>query len=169
MSLQQLPKLPKKPGKLSSKIGVSVRLMKIAKKIANTTPSAKETKSAMGKKVRAAKASITRNSTATFQTVGQGNDEFFFGGGMQNGYMEHSGKRIGIWEGGPHVWDKGGHANPVPFALSSHGYYAPHSCGRQPAAVAAKDLGGGRMSQTCEWVVEEADCLNLRYKSFCES
>merc|ERR1719353_2458760 len=36
--------------------------------------------------------------------------------------MEHSGRTIGIYEGGKGVWDKGGHANPVPFAMSSGGY-----------------------------------------------
>jgi len=46
--------------------------------------------------------------------------ERFYGGGMQNGHFDHTGRLLQIKEGGG--WDDGGRANPAPFFMSSKGY-----------------------------------------------
>ena len=65
-------------------------------------------------------ASLTRNSTASFQTLGVQDDEFFFGGGMQNGRFSHKGHRIRISK--DFNWADGGNPNSAPFYLSTAGY-----------------------------------------------
>lgn len=67
---------------------------------------------------------ISRNGTATFQTLSANTDggELFFGGGMQNGHFIHSGKAIRI--GVDYNWDEGGSPNAVPLYMSSQGYGA---------------------------------------------
>lgn len=49
-------------------------------------------------------------------------DEYFYGGGMQNGYFSHKDSMILIEKGGG--WNNGGRPNPVPFYMSSYGYGA---------------------------------------------
>ncbi|HEY0298707.1 MAG TPA: TIM-barrel domain-containing protein [Arachidicoccus sp.] len=58
----------------------------------------------------------------TIQTMVRQPDEYFYGGGMQNGYFSHRGKEILIEKGGG--WDAGGRANPAPFYMSTAGYGA---------------------------------------------
>jgi len=58
----------------------------------------------------------------TKQTMKRHNDEYFYGGGMQNGYFSHRDKDILIEKGGG--WDDGGRANPAPFYMSTAGYGA---------------------------------------------
>lgn len=58
----------------------------------------------------------------TIQQLKYVKDEYFYGGGMQNGYFSHKDSMIRIEKGGG--WDAGGRANPVPFYMSSRGYGA---------------------------------------------
>lgn len=66
------------------------------------------------------RASLARNSTSTFQTLSIQEDEYFFGGGMQNGRFSHKGTRIRI--SADDNWDDGANPNAVPFYMSSAGY-----------------------------------------------
>ena len=56
----------------------------------------------------------------TTQTLSTGLEEFYYGGGQQNGYFSHKGTRIDIKADGN--WNEGGHPNPAPFYMSSQGY-----------------------------------------------
>ena len=56
----------------------------------------------------------------TVQTLSTKLDEFYFGGGQQNGYFSHKGTKIAIRADGK--WNEGGHPNPAPFYMSSKGY-----------------------------------------------
>jgi alpha-glucosidase len=58
----------------------------------------------------------------TVQSMGRQTDEYFYGGGMQNGYFSHRGTNILIEKGGG--WDNGGRPNPAPFYMSTAGYGA---------------------------------------------
>lgn len=58
----------------------------------------------------------------TRQTMKRHANEYFYGGGMQNGYFSHRDKDILIEKGGG--WDDGGRANPAPFYMSTAGYGA---------------------------------------------
>lgn len=61
--------------------------------------------------------------TKTFQYLESHNDEYFYGGGMQNGYFSHKGNKIKISKEIEH-WDDGAVPNPVPFYMSTYGYGA---------------------------------------------
>eukprot|EP00927_Polykrikos_kofoidii_P065306 TRINITY_DN61084_c0_g1_i1.p1 TRINITY_DN61084_c0_g1~~TRINITY_DN61084_c0_g1_i1.p1 ORF type:complete len:948 (-),score=131.73 TRINITY_DN61084_c0_g1_i1:83-2926(-) len=63
---------------------------------------------------------LSRNTTGTFQTLGSSADEYFFGGGMQNGRFSHKGHRIRVSVDGN--WAEGGNPNAAPFWLSSNGF-----------------------------------------------
>ncbi|AQT69618.1 Alpha-xylosidase [Anaerohalosphaera lusitana] len=56
----------------------------------------------------------------TVQKLSTEIDEYFYGGGQQNGYFSHKGTKIDIRADGN--WNEGGHPNPAPFYLSSKGY-----------------------------------------------
>jgi len=56
----------------------------------------------------------------TVQTLSTGVDEFYYGGGQQNGYFSHKGRKIVIRADGN--WNEGGHPNPAPFYMSNKGY-----------------------------------------------
>lgn len=56
----------------------------------------------------------------TVQTLDTKDDEYFYGGGQQNGYYSHKGESINIKIGGG--WDAGAASSPVPFYLSTEGY-----------------------------------------------
>lgn len=57
---------------------------------------------------------------ATTQTLKTDDTEFFFGGGQQNGYFSHKGRKINIAnESG---WIDGQVSSPVPFYVSNKGY-----------------------------------------------
>jgi alpha-glucosidase len=56
----------------------------------------------------------------TTQTLSTKPDEYFFGGGQQNGNFSHKGKNIEIVADGN--WDDGGHPNPAPFYMANTGY-----------------------------------------------
>ncbi len=61
--------------------------------------------------------------TRTFQEMERHDDEYFYGGGMQNGYFSHRGKVIKISKEIEN-WDDGAVPNPVPFYMSTKGYGA---------------------------------------------
>jgi alpha-glucosidase (family GH31 glycosyl hydrolase) len=61
--------------------------------------------------------------TRTFQYLEPHDDEYFYGGGMQNGYFSHKGKKIRISKEISN-WDDGAVPNPVPFYMSTRGYGA---------------------------------------------
>jgi len=66
-------------------------------------------------------APISFGSTTT-QTMQRQPEEYFYGGGMQNGYFSHRGEDILIEKG--NGWDNGGRPNPAPFYMSTAGYGA---------------------------------------------
>ncbi|MGL5378454.1 TIM-barrel domain-containing protein, partial [Clostridium sp.] len=57
---------------------------------------------------------------STVQTLETNEDEFFFGGGMQNGRFSHKNKTIQIKN--TNNWVDGGVASPTPFYWSTNGY-----------------------------------------------
>ncbi|MGT2926301.1 discoidin domain-containing protein [Streptococcus cuniculipharyngis] len=57
---------------------------------------------------------------STTQTLSQGKNEYFFGGGMQNGRFTHKGEKINIVN--ENNWVDGGVASPSPFYWSTRGY-----------------------------------------------
>ncbi len=59
----------------------------------------------------------------TFQYLEPHDDEYFYGGGMQNGYFSHKGNKIKISKEIQN-WDDGAVPNPVPFYMSTYGYGA---------------------------------------------
>ena len=61
--------------------------------------------------------------TRSFQYLEPSEDEYFYGGGMQNGYFSHKGTKIKISKEISH-WDDGAVPNPVPFYMSTNGYGA---------------------------------------------
>ncbi|MCJ0932450.1 discoidin domain-containing protein [Virgibacillus halodenitrificans] len=56
----------------------------------------------------------------TVQTLSTEEDEYFYGGGQQNGFYSHDNESINIAVGGG--WDAGAASSPVPFYLSTSGY-----------------------------------------------
>ncbi|MBI9018104.1 MAG: NPCBM/NEW2 domain-containing protein [Phycisphaerae bacterium] len=56
----------------------------------------------------------------TIQTLSTSIDEYYYGGGQQNGYFSHKGNKIDIRADGN--WNEGGHPNPAPFYMSNKGY-----------------------------------------------
>ena len=56
----------------------------------------------------------------TVQTLETNDDEYFYGGGMQNGRFSHKGKTINIKN--ENNWVDGGVASPTPFYFSTNGY-----------------------------------------------
>ncbi len=61
--------------------------------------------------------------TRTFQYLETNPEEYFYGGGMQNGYFSHKGTKIKISKETEN-WDDGAVPNPVPFYMSTKGYGA---------------------------------------------
>jgi alpha-glucosidase (family GH31 glycosyl hydrolase) len=58
----------------------------------------------------------------TIQSLTRQPNEYFYGGGMQNGYFSHRGTTLLIEKG--NGWDNGGRPNPAPFYMSTAGYGA---------------------------------------------
>jgi alpha-glucosidase (family GH31 glycosyl hydrolase) len=56
----------------------------------------------------------------TIITVKENGDEYFYGGGVQNGRFSHKGNKIAIEN--QNSWTDGGVASPSPFYWSTHGY-----------------------------------------------
>jgi len=58
----------------------------------------------------------------TVQYLTRGEQEYFYGGGMQNGRFSHRGETIKLTI--DYDWEDGGNPNPVPFYMSTNGYGA---------------------------------------------
>lgn len=63
---------------------------------------------------------ISLNEKASIQTFKTDDDEFFYGGGQQNGSFSHKGTKVEIRADGN--WNEGGRPNPAPFYMSNKGY-----------------------------------------------
>ena len=79
-----------------------------------------ELKKANGETVWKEKESLKYDGTKTIQTLETEEDEYFFGGGMQNGYFSHKNRKIEIVN--KSTWVSGGVASPNPFYFSTNGY-----------------------------------------------
>ncbi|MFF8843038.1 TIM-barrel domain-containing protein [Streptomyces sp. NPDC015127] len=73
-----------------------------------------------GKELWRERAPIAWSEEGTVQSLTQGAEEQFFGGGMQNGRFSHRGQAIDIDR--DYNWNDGGNPNAVPFYVSSQGY-----------------------------------------------
>lgn len=58
----------------------------------------------------------------TIQYLQRGDDEYYYGGGMQNGRFSHRDKTIKLTI--DYDWEDGGNPNPAPFFMSSNGWGA---------------------------------------------
>ncbi|XP_041972507.1 oligosaccharide 4-alpha-D-glucosyltransferase-like [Aricia agestis] len=63
---------------------------------------------------------LSYNDQKCKQTLHQRSDEYFFGGGMQNGRFTHKGKKINIVNS--NKWTDGWVSSPCPFYWSTYGY-----------------------------------------------
>lgn len=59
------------------------------------------------------------SGTTVTQTLSTDPDEFYYGGGQQNGHFSHKGTKIEISANG---WNENDRPNPAPFYLSNRGY-----------------------------------------------
>ncbi|MDQ8735151.1 discoidin domain-containing protein [Paenibacillus sp. LHD-38] len=64
---------------------------------------------------------LTYNDSSTTQKLVRGDDEYFYGGGMQNGFFSHRGQKIDIANKYGN-WGSGTVSNPSPFYISTAGY-----------------------------------------------
>ena len=76
-----------------------------------------ELKKANGETVWKEKESLKYDGTNTVQTLDTDKDEYFYGGGMQNGYFSHKNRKIEIVN--KSTWVSGGVASPNPFYFST--------------------------------------------------
>lgn len=74
----------------------------------------------LGRTLMAEAAPIDLTEDATTQTLKTSADEFFYGGGQQNGTLCHKGRAIDIVADGN--WNEGGHPNPSPWYITNTGY-----------------------------------------------
>lgn len=58
--------------------------------------------------------------TKTIQTLATNEDEYYFGGGQQNGYFSHKGRKLAIEN--KSTWVNGGVSSPNPFYMSNNNY-----------------------------------------------
>lgn len=65
-------------------------------------------------------APLDLSPNGTTQTLKTTADEFFYGGGQQNGYLSHKGRKIEIRADSN--WGEGGHPNPAPWYMTNTGY-----------------------------------------------
>ncbi|MEH7012689.1 discoidin domain-containing protein [Neobacillus niacini] len=63
---------------------------------------------------------LKHSNGSTVQTLDTKENEYFYGGGQQNGFYAHKNNSINIAIGGG--WDAGAASSPVPFYLSTEGY-----------------------------------------------
>lgn len=66
--------------------------------------------------------SLKYNGKETVQTLKTEDDEYFYGGGQQNGYFSHKNRKILIEN--KSTWVSGGVSSPNPFYMSTKGYGA---------------------------------------------
>ncbi|MEV2272239.1 NPCBM/NEW2 domain-containing protein [Nonomuraea africana] len=73
-----------------------------------------------GSKVLAESAPLSWDAAGTRQTLEPVAKEQFFGGGMQNGRLNHTGQTVNV--AANHDWDDDGYPNAVPYYVSTAGY-----------------------------------------------
>ncbi|MCI9608244.1 MAG: DUF5110 domain-containing protein [Muribaculaceae bacterium] len=78
------------------------------------------TEKAGGKTVAKETAPLKFEKGRTVMTLAENPDEYFYGGGVQNGRFSHKGKAIAIEN--QNSWTDGGVASPTPFYWSTNGY-----------------------------------------------
>ena len=66
--------------------------------------------------------SLKYDGTETVQTLDTDENEYFYGGGQQNGFFSHKNRKILIEN--KSTWVSGGVSSPTPFYMSSNGYGA---------------------------------------------
>lgn len=67
-------------------------------------------------------APLSFDGTQTVQSLETGEDEYFYGGGQQNGFFSHKNRKILIEN--KSTWVSGGVSSPNPFYMSTNGYGA---------------------------------------------
>ncbi|CAM3733794.1 TIM-barrel domain-containing protein [Sphingobacterium prati] len=78
-------------------------------------------------------------------------DEYFFGGGVQNGRFSHKGKTIAIEN--QNSWTDGGVASPTPYFWSTNGYgFMWHTFKKGNYAFGAKTKGTVRLSHETDYL-----------------
>ena len=81
-----------------------------------------ELKNKDGKTVWKEAGSLRYDGTETVQTLDTDENEYFYGGGQQNGFFSHKDRKILIEN--KSTWVSGGVSSPSPFYMSSNGYGA---------------------------------------------
>ncbi|WP_164112722.1 MULTISPECIES: TIM-barrel domain-containing protein [Sphingobacterium] len=81
----------------------------------------------------------------------EGEEEYFFGGGVQNGRFSHKGKTIAIEN--QNSWTDGGVASPTPYFWSTNGYgFMWHTFKKGSYAFGAKSKGTVRLSHDTDYL-----------------
>lgn len=81
----------------------------------------------------------------------ESNDEYFFGGGVQNGRFSHKGKIIAIEN--QNSWTDGGVASPTPYFWSTRGYgFMWHTFKKGSYAFGAKEKGTVKLSHDTDYL-----------------
>ena len=78
-------------------------------------------------------APIQYKEGSTIQTLGTDENEYFYGGGTQNGRFSHKGEKIDIVNS--NNWVNGGVASPNPFYWSTKGYGVVRNIGSQKLMI----------------------------------
>ena len=99
---------------------VSISTSKIKIEVEKTTSLFKVFNLNLNKEVFSFIAPIEFNSKEAVLTLSQGKDEYFYGGGVQNGRFSHKGNTIFIVN--QNNWTDGGVASPNPYYWSTKGY-----------------------------------------------
>lgn len=113
----------KNPGKLTiieSDTIISVSTSSVKFDVDKSTSLITITNLITGKKVLESSAAFEFLPKSTSWKLKTANDEYFYGGGVQNGRFSHKGKVIAIEN--QNSWTDGGVASPNPFYWSTNGY-----------------------------------------------
>lgn len=100
------------------KVVISSSAVELTVDKASLTISVRDTRT--GKEVVTSKGTFITGSKESRIQLSAHDDEYFFGGGVQNGRFSHKGKVIAIEN--QNSWTDGGVASPVPFYWSTRGY-----------------------------------------------
>ena len=84
-------------------------------------------------------------------TLKENKDEYFFGGGVQNGRFSHKGRAIAIEN--QNSWTDGGVASPTPYFWSTNGYgFMWHTFKKGNYAFGAKTKGTVKLSHDTDYL-----------------
>lgn len=98
----------------------SIRITSGTTEILLEKSTAKMTVKKDGKVVFSERTPLILQEDSTIQTLNASKDEYFYGGGTQNGRFSHKGEEIQIVN--TNSWTSGGVASPNPFYWSTNGY-----------------------------------------------